>query len=65
MLSKSVLRSSSALLTLTILVGCATPPDRVSASDVSPMQSSDSSYTQIKSELRRVQRQLVQVTGAQ
>jgi len=65
MLSKSVLKSTSALLTLAIVAGCATPPDKVSASYVSPMQYSDYSCTQIKGELRRVQRQLVQVTGAQ
>jgi len=65
MMSPSTLRSTSAVLALMILAGCATPPDKVSASYVSPVQYSDYSCNQIKGELRRVRRQLVQVTGAQ
>lgn len=65
MMSPSTLRSTSAVLALMMLAGCATPPDKVSASYVSPVQYSDYSCTQIKGELRRVRRQLVQVTGAQ
>lgn len=65
MLSKTTLKHTSALLALAMVAGCSTPPDKISASYVSPMQYSDYSCTQIKGELQRVQRQLVQVTGAQ
>ena len=57
--------AATAVLALGLIAGCATPPDKVSASYVSPMQYADYSCTQLNGELQRVQRQLVQVTGAQ
>jgi hypothetical protein len=42
-----------------------TPPDKISASYVSPLQYSDYSCDQIKQELLRVNRRVVEVTGAQ
>ncbi|MFP4077280.1 MAG: hypothetical protein ACLFTD_12500 [Halochromatium sp.] len=65
MLSTFSRRTLSATLALTLVVGCSTPPDKISASYVSPMQYSDYSCDQIKREMGRVQRQLAQVTGAQ
>jgi hypothetical protein len=65
MLSKTTLKHTSALLALAMVAGCSTPPDKISASYVSPMQCADSSCAQIKGEMGRVQRQLAQVTGAQ
>ncbi|WP_295544477.1 hypothetical protein [uncultured Thiohalocapsa sp.] len=57
--------TAAAVVALAFSAGCATPPDKVSAAYVSPMQYSAYSCGQIEGELRRVQRQLVQVTGAQ
>ncbi|WP_207173472.1 hypothetical protein [Halochromatium glycolicum] len=57
--------AATAVLALGLIAGCATPPDKVSASYVSPMQYADYSCAQLNGELQRVQRQLVQVTGAQ
>lgn len=57
--------TAAAVVALALSAGCATPPDKVSAAYVSPMQYSAYSCGQIEGELRRVQRQLVQVTGAQ
>jgi uncharacterized lipoprotein YajG len=65
MLSNRTRKTTSAVLTLLLLAGCATPPDKISASYVSPMEYADYSCTQIRGELRRVQRQVTQVTGAQ
>ncbi len=50
---------------LPLLAGCSTPPDKISASYVSPMQYADHSCSQLEAEMGRVQRRLVQVTGAQ
>jgi hypothetical protein len=65
MLSKSLQKTTSVLSALMLVTGCSTPPAKISASYVSPMQYADYSCTQINGELQRVQRQLVQVTGAQ
>jgi len=65
MLSNTTLKRTSALLALTMIAACSTPPDKISASDVSPLQYADYSCDQITREMNRVQRQLVQVTGAQ
>ncbi|MEA1051771.1 hypothetical protein U5801_18470 [Lamprobacter modestohalophilus] len=65
MLSNTTLKRTSALLAFAMIAGCSTPPDKISASYVSPMQYSDYSCDQIKREMGRVQRQLAQVTGAQ
>jgi len=65
MLSQTTLKRTSALLALAMIAGCSTPPDKISASYVSPMQYVDYSCDQITHEMNRVQRQLVQVTGAQ
>lgn len=65
MLSNTTRKTTSAMLALMMLAGCATPPDKISASYVSPMEYADYSCTQIRSELRRVQRRVTQVTGAQ
>ena len=61
----ALIPAATAVVALALSAGCATPPDKVTASYVSPMQYSDYSCGQIKGELRRVRRQLVQVTGAQ
>lgn len=55
----------TAMVALCLSAGCSTPPDKISASYVSPMQYSNYSCAQIKGEMGRVQRQLAQVTGAQ
>lgn len=48
-----------------IVSGCASPPDKISATYVSPLQYSDYSCNQIKHELLRVNRRIVEVSGAQ
>lgn len=63
--SVSSLPSLAAMLSLCVIAGCSTPPAKISASYVSPVQYSDLSCDQVKREMGRVQRQLAQVTGAQ
>lgn len=65
MLSPSTTRVVSASVALSLLAACTTPPDKVSASYVSPMQYADYSCAQIKGELQRVNRKVVSVSGAQ
>ena len=62
---KKTIATLTAVTFTTMMTACATPPDKVSASYVSPIQYSDYSCTQIKREMTRVQRQVNTVTGQQ
>ena len=65
MLSNKVQKRVSVVLLSTFLASCATPPEKVSATYVSPLQYSDYSCTQIKGELLRVNRKIIEITGVQ
>ena len=60
-LVRSVLVFGTALL----VAACSTAPDKISANYVSPLQYQDYSCRQIGSELMRVNRKVIEVTGAQ
>ena len=47
------------------MASCATPPEKISATYVSPLQYSNYSCTQIKGELLRVNKKIIEITGAQ
>jgi hypothetical protein len=47
------------------LIGCASQPEDISASYVSPLQYSDYNCNQVKMELLRVNRKVISVSGAQ
>jgi len=65
MLSNKVQKRVSIVLLSTFMASCATPPSKISATYVSPLQYSDYSCTQIKGELQRVNEKLIEITGAQ
>jgi uncharacterized lipoprotein YajG len=64
-MKKNTIRRTATALTALMVTACATPPDKISASYVSPLQYNDYSCDQIKRELLRVNRRVVEVTGAQ
>ncbi len=55
----------AALVSLSVLSACATAPDRIQASYVSPMQYSGYDCDQIRQELMRVSGRVREVAGAQ
>jgi hypothetical protein len=55
----------AALVALSVLSACATAPDRIQASYVSPMQYSGYDCDQIRQELMRVSGKVREVAGAQ
>jgi hypothetical protein len=65
MLSEKMQRVGAALLATTILAGCATPPSRIKASYVSPMQYGAYTCDEIGAELVRVNREVLDVTKSQ
>lgn len=65
MMERKTIRRTAIVLTAFFVTACATPPDKISASYVSPLQYSAYSCDQIKQELLRVNRRVVEVTGAQ
>ena len=65
MMKRKTIRRTAIVLTAFFVTACATPPDKISASYVSPLQYSDYSCDQIKQELLRVNRRVVEVTGSQ
>ena len=60
-----MIRAVSTLLILTFLTACATPPDKISASYVSPLQYQGYTCDQIDQELTRVTNAVSEVTGQQ
>ena len=60
-----MIRAVSILLILTFLTACATPPDKISASYVSPLQYQGYTCNQIDQELIRVTNAVSEVTGQQ
>jgi len=54
-----------AVLAPTLLAGCTTAPDKISASYVSPLIYQDYSCKQVRSEMSRVSRKVHEVTGVQ
>ncbi len=60
-----MIRAVSTLLILTFLTACATPPDKISASYVSPLQYQGYTCNQIDQELTRVTKAVSEVTGQQ
>jgi len=65
MLSNKAQKRISAVLLSTFVASCATPPEKISATYVSQLQYSDYSCTQIKGELLRVNRKIIEITGVQ
>ena len=63
-MKKSTLAATLMAATLGI-VGCASAPDKISASYVSPLQYQNFDCDQVGMELMRVNRKVVQVSGAQ
>ncbi len=60
------LQSVAGAAALTLVLGaCSTPPEKVSAQYVSPLEYQSYSCDQISMELRRVNRRLLEVTGMQ
>jgi len=55
----------SVLITLAFLSGCATPPEKISSSYVSPLQYQNFSCKQIGAELLRVNRKILEITKVQ
>jgi len=55
----------SVVITLFFVSGCATSPDKISASYVSPLQYQGYTCNQIKAELLRINRKILVVSGAQ
>ncbi len=66
-MSKPVLQMAIAAVAAGALgiAGCSTPPDKISAAYVSPLQYSSYDCGQIGMELQRVNRRVIEVTGAQ
>jgi len=62
---RRTIRRTAIVITACFVTACATPPDKISGSYVSPLQYSDYSCDQTKQELMRVNRRVVEVTGAQ
>lgn len=62
---KKVSTGLSAIIIFSHLAGCASSPDTISAAYVSPLQYSSYSCNQTKAELMRVNRKVMEVTGAQ
>lgn len=60
-----MMRAGSIFLLLTFVTGCATPPSKISASYVSPLQYQNYTCDQIGEELLRVNRKVMEVTGQQ
>ena len=60
-----MIRAVSTLLIMTFLTACATPPDKISASYVSPVQYQGYTCDQIDQELTRVTNAVSEVTGQQ
>ena len=61
----SLLRVVSVLLILSFVAGCATSPEKISATYVSPLQYQSYSCTQLKEESLRVSSRVMEVTGQQ
>ena len=53
------------IIILSFTLGCASAPDKISASYVSPLQYTGYSCNQIKMELLRVNRKIMEVSGVQ
>jgi len=53
------------LLSPFALAGCSTPPDKISATYVSPLEYDDFTCKQIRGEMSRVSRKVNEVSGAQ
>ncbi len=64
-MKKNATLMSSALVCALGLGACSTPPEKVSAQYVSPLAYQSYDCDQIRMELRRVNRRLIEVTGAQ
>jgi hypothetical protein len=60
-----MIRAVSTLLILTFLTACATPPDKIPASYVSPLQYQGYTCNQVDQELIRVTNKVSEVTGQQ
>ncbi len=65
MFSNQSIRRVSGMLLTSFIAGCATPPNQISASYVSPLQYAAFTCEQIKPELLRVNSEIVKVTGVQ
>ncbi len=65
MLSEKFIKRVSVVLLGVFLASCATPPEKVSATYVSPLTYQDYSCDQVKGELQRVNRKIIEITGAQ
>jgi hypothetical protein len=65
MIEKIVVVGMSAVLAVSTLSGCASAPDKIAASYVSPVQYAGLDCTQIESEMARVSSQVQTVSGAQ
>jgi len=65
-MKKGILKKiASICIILSFLVGCATRPDKISATYVSPFQYKGYSCKQIQQELIRVNRKILEITGQQ
>lgn len=65
MMSQRTTEVVSRVLLVMFISGCATRPDKISASYVSPLQYEGYSCKQIRGELRRVQQKVGVITGVQ
>lgn len=58
-------RGIAAIVVLCFIVGCATSPDKISATYISPLQYQSYSCNQLGEELLRVNRRVVEISGQQ
>lgn len=58
-------RTVASAIAITFLTACASPPDKISAAYVSPLQYQSYTCDQIREEIMRVNRKLMEVSGAQ
>ena len=65
MLSNKTVKRAAGVILTTFLVGCATPPSKIQAAYVSPLQYSHYSCNQIQAELMSVNGRVIEVTGSQ
>ncbi len=65
MKDRNILRFVSLLVMCSFLAGCATPPEKISSAYVSPLQYQGYSCNQIRQELIRVNRKILEVSGQQ
>jgi hypothetical protein len=64
--TKTIIKRAAAIfLILAFSVGCSTPPEKISATYVSPVQYQDYNCNQIQQEIARVERKIHEISGQQ